>query len=172
MTHHKPTKCLFLQHLQLDPPKILGNRAFQIYELHFTLCFLWFSGSQNCHIVPEGTTHMYIYIYIYIYAMESQTLVQKWPFLESKLGPSFFFFPFFHFKILLLSAGRMRFSKKNWRRKKTNITLFLSQNLVQLCCVTYLDQVLTQPWDQVLTRPFWHVWPFFIFQNMLKPLFL
>ena len=23
-----------------------------------------FSGSQNCHIVPEGTTHIYIYIVV------------------------------------------------------------------------------------------------------------
>ena len=46
----------------------------------------------------------------------------------------------------LLSAGRMRFLNK--RKQKTKITIILSQNFVQLCCTSYLDQVLTQPWTK------------------------
>ena len=40
MAHHKPTKSLILQYLQLVPAKFLGNKAFRICELHFALCFL------------------------------------------------------------------------------------------------------------------------------------
>ena len=40
MMHHKPTKCLFLQCLKLVPANILGNKAFRICKLHFTLRFL------------------------------------------------------------------------------------------------------------------------------------
>ena len=40
MAHHKPTKSLFLQYLQLVPAKLLGNKAFRICELHFALGFL------------------------------------------------------------------------------------------------------------------------------------
>ena len=39
MAHHKPTKSLFLQYLQLVPAKLLGNKAFRICELHFALTF-------------------------------------------------------------------------------------------------------------------------------------
>ena len=39
MAHHKPTKCLFLQYLQLVPAKFLVNKALPICQLHFTLFF-------------------------------------------------------------------------------------------------------------------------------------
>ena len=38
----QPTECLFLQYSQLAPASILGDRAFHICKLHFTLRFLWF----------------------------------------------------------------------------------------------------------------------------------
>ena len=40
IAHHKPTKSLFLQYLQLVPAKFLGNKAFRICEHHFALRFL------------------------------------------------------------------------------------------------------------------------------------
>ena len=39
MAHHKLTKSLFLQYLQLVSAKFLGNKAFCICELHFALRF-------------------------------------------------------------------------------------------------------------------------------------
>ena len=38
--------------------------------------------------------------------------------------------------------------KKNEQKKRQKKHNFLSQNLVQFCCATYLDQVLTQPWTK------------------------
>ena len=67
MAHHKPTKCLFLQYLQLVPAKFLVDNASPNCELHFTLFFWEFSGSQKCHIIPEGTNHTHIHTYIHIY---------------------------------------------------------------------------------------------------------
>ena len=103
---------------------------------------------------------------IYIYSR-----VKTWSkiaFFESKIGPSFlfFFFPFFVFvfKNLLLSAGWMRFFKTSGK-KTTRTTHFLSQNLVQLCCATYLDQVLTQPWTKFWLNLFDIFWPLFPFST-------
>ena len=42
MAHHKATKSLFLQYLQLVRAKFRGNKAFRICELHFALRFLSF----------------------------------------------------------------------------------------------------------------------------------
>ena len=57
MTHHKPTNCLFCS---ICSSLLHGIEVFLICELHFTLRFLRFSGSQNCHIVPKvSTTYMY-----------------------------------------------------------------------------------------------------------------
>ena len=42
MTHHKPTKCWLVQCLQLVPAKLVGNTAFHVCQLHFTLLFLGF----------------------------------------------------------------------------------------------------------------------------------
>ena len=63
MAHHKPTKCLFLQYLQLVPAKFLVNKAFLSVNSISHYFFWEFSGSKKCHIVPEGTNHIYIYIY-------------------------------------------------------------------------------------------------------------
>ena len=67
MAHHKPTKMLVLQYLQLVPAKFLVNKAFPICRLHFTFFFLGiFLEAKKCHIVPEGTNHKAICIYIYM----------------------------------------------------------------------------------------------------------
>ena len=49
------------------------------------------------------------------------------------------------------------FRKTRKKRKKTH---FLSQNLVQFCCATYLDQVLTQPWTRFWLNNFCNFWVF------------
>ena len=80
---------------------------------------------------------------IYIYAV------------ESKLGPTinlvqfsqFFFFLFF-FQKSSSFCRENEILKKNEQKKDLKKHNFLSQNLVQLCCATYLDQVLTQPWTK------------------------
>ena len=38
--------------------------------------------------------------------------------------------------------------------------MFVSQNLVQSCCATYLDQVLTQPWTKFWLNIFANFWVF------------
>ena len=91
--------------------------------------------------------YIYIYLSIYIYAVESK-LGPKIAFFLVKTWSNFSqFFLFSFFKNILLSAGRMRFLKKN-EQNKNKKNIFLSQNLVQFCCATYLDQVLTQPWTK------------------------
>ena len=118
------------------------------------------------------STHFQVLcIHIYIYAV------------ESKLGPKIAFFwvktwsKFSSFflccvsKIFLLSAGRMRCFKTSEEKKDKNYPV-LSQNLVQLCCATYLDQVLMQPWTKFWLNLFDICGPFFIFHNMLKPQFI
>ena len=79
MAHHKPTKCLFLQYLQLVPAKFLGKKHFMSVNSISHYIFCDFSGSQNCHIDPEGTTHIYIYMYICICIciILTETVTQK-----------------------------------------------------------------------------------------------
>ena len=119
--------------------------------------------SQQHWRLKWKTRYMHIYIYV----------------VESKLGPKIAFFwvktwskSFFVFsKLFFLLQGEWDFSKKR-KKNKTNMTLFLRQNLVQLCCTTCLDQVLTQPWTKFWLNLFDIFGPFSIFQNILKPLFL
>ena len=79
------------------------------------------------------------------YAVESK-LGPKIAFLESKLGPSVSCVLFFH-KASGDLQGEWDFKEKLSQKKAKKNTDFLSQNLVQFCWATYLDQVLTQPWS-------------------------
>ena len=85
------------------------------------------------------------HIYIYIYTLESKTGPMFAFFLRQKLV-KFSIFLILLLKILL-SARRMRFFKT-----KKEVDHFLSRLLVQLCCATYLDQFLTQPWSNFDSR--------------------
>ena len=67
-------------------------------------------------------------------------------------------FSFPLFKIFFFLKGEWYFEKIS--RKQDKNYLFLSQNLVQLCCATYLDQVLTQPWTKFWLNLFDMFWPF------------
>ena len=65
IAHHKATKWLFLQYLQLVPAKVLVNKAFPICQLHFTLLF-----SGNFPEANNATSYLKVpatYTYIYIY---------------------------------------------------------------------------------------------------------
>ena len=69
----------------------------------------------------------------------------------------FFLFSILFFEIFFCLQRERDFQKK---KKKTTISLFWSQNLVQLCCATYLDQVLTQPSTKFWLNLFGIVWHF------------
>ena len=97
--------------------------------------------------------------YIYIYAVESK-LGPKIAFFESKLGPSFLFFSFFVFQKSSSFCRENEILKKNEQKKDKKKHHFLSQNLVQFCCATYLDQVLTQPWTKFWLNIFANFWVF------------
>ena len=88
--------------------------------------------------------YCFLYIYIYIYR-ESQYLVQSLPFFKSVSGQSFVFF-FRFLKIFFVSAGRIRFIEQICQRDCLKLTRKLG--LVELCCATYLEQILTQPWTR------------------------
>ena len=106
-------------------------------------------------------------IYIYICAVESK-LGPTIAFFESKLGPIFLSLCFS--KIFFFLQGEWDVHKN---RTKIRQTLpFLSQNLVQSCFATYLDQVLTQRWTKFWLNLFGNLGPFFLLQKMLKPLSL
>ena len=83
--------------------------------------------------------------YIYIFAVESKR-GPKIAFFESKLGPMFLFFFFVFFQNSSSFCRENEILQKTSKKDKN--TIFLSQNLVQFCCATYLDQVLTQPWTK------------------------
>ena len=84
----------------------------------------------------------------------------------AKLGPSFLcFFLVLFFKNLLLSARRMRLILKKNEQKKKPMNIFLSQNLVQFCCATYLDQVLTQTWTKFSLNIFANLGYFYLFER-------
>ena len=78
---------------------------------------------------------------------------------------------FFFFKNLLLSAGRMRISKKNEENKKTQITLFW----VNIWSNYVAQHAWTKSWLNLgssLDSFFLTFWgPLFIDKKMLKPLF-
>ena len=82
-----------------------------------------------------------------------------------------FFFSFLVSQKLLLSAGRMTLFQKN-KRKKTNTFHLLSQTPVQLCCTTYLDWFLTQPWPTLRLDPFHIVGPFSFLNICRNPYFI
>ena len=102
--------------------------------------------------------YIYVYICIYVYAVESK-LGPKIAFSWVKTWSNFSLFSFF-FKNPLLSAGRMRFLRKRAKKREKKKKLFLRQNLVQFCCTTYLDQVLTQPWTKFWLNNFADFWLF------------
>ena len=83
----------FLKNPFLSPgrtrfPKTKKNKKTKHLDQLLTL------EKANLGPVLNSTTHIYIYIYIYTHMLESQKLVQVLPFSESKVGPSFSFFPF------------------------------------------------------------------------------
>ena len=96
-----------------------------------------------------------IYIYIYI-CCRVKTWSKICPFLSQNLVQVFFFSFFFIFFFL---QGEWDFKEK-WAKKDKTKHHFLSQNLVQVCCATYLDQVLTQPWTKFWLNNFANVWVF------------
>ena len=51
--------------------------------------------------------------------------------------------------------------QKKQKKNKTKFYHFLSQKSVQVCCATYLDRFLTQPWPDFWLNLFSHCWPFF-----------
>ena len=61
MTHHKPTKCLFLQCVQLVPANILGNKAFHFCNSisHYIFCELPEAKIATLYLKVPPT---YIYI--------------------------------------------------------------------------------------------------------------
>ena len=60
---------------------------------HYVFCD--FSGSQNCHIDPEVTTHIYVVMYIYIYQFSlSLSLYLSFSPLSVSLNSSYFSSPF------------------------------------------------------------------------------
>ena len=60
IAHHKPTKCLFLQYLQLVPGKFLVNKALSICQLHITLFFLRiFRKAKMPHYTWRYQPHIY-----------------------------------------------------------------------------------------------------------------
>ena len=124
------------------------------------------SLSLSLYLSPS----LYISIYLYICAVESK-LGPTIAFFESKLGPIFLSFLCLCFsKIFFFLQGEWDVHKN---RTKIRQTLpFLSQNLVQSCFATYLDQVLTQPWTKFWLNLFGNLGPFFLLQKMLKPLSL
>ena len=82
-------------------------------------------------------------------------------FLSQNLVQVFSVFFFFCFsKIFFFLQGEMRFLRKTSQKKEKKKNIFLSQNLVQLCCATYLDQVLTQPWTKFWLNIFANFWVF------------
>ena len=78
-------------------------------------------------------------VYIYTHARKSK-LGPKLPFGGSKLGQ---FFLCWFFKNMFCRENEI--TKTEDKQKLP----FLSQTLVQLCCASYLDQVLTQPWTKL-----------------------
>ena len=95
MAHHKPTKSLFLQYLQLVPAKFLGNKAFRICELHFALRFLWFFRKPK---LPHRPWRYHPHIYIYI-CRRVTGLSTFWPFWKLIGCPPFC-------QNLIFTAGR------------------------------------------------------------------
>ena len=83
---------------------------------------------------------MYVCVYIYIDVVELN-LVQCLPFSVLKIGP------FFIFGNLVLTAERRNFKNK----RKIEQTQLAKRCVVQLCCATYLDRFLTQPWTSFNT---------------------
>ena len=111
----------------------------------------WWMGGGGRERVRDSARAIYIYTYIHIYIYIYRHCTFKTWSKNNCLGGQnlvqvLFSPPFCLFKDLLLSAGRMRFFKT---RKEDKHYHFLSQNLVQLCCETCLDQILTQPWTNI-----------------------
>ena len=116
----------------------------------------------HTHTQGQGVS-FYLYLslslYIYIYAVESK-LGPKIAFFWVKTWSKFsLFVPFLFFENILLLQGEWVFKEKR-AKKRTKKTPFLSQNLVQFCCATYLDQVLTQPWTKFWLNMFANFWVF------------
>ena len=103
-----------------------------------------------------GLRHIYIYIYICCrvktWSKNSLFWVKTW----SKFS---LFFLFCFSKIFFFLQGQWDFKEKR-AKKRQKTHHFLSQNLVQFCCATYLDQVLTQPWTKFWFNIFANFWVF------------
>ena len=110
---------------------------------------------QKTKLGSDNNTTANIYIYIYI-CCRVKTLSKNGLFLSQNLVQVFSFFFFFCFsKIFFFLQGEIL--KKNAQKQRQK-TPFLSQNLVQFCCATYLDQVLTQPWTKLWLNIFANFW--------------
>ena len=106
---------------------------------------------------------MYVYIYIYI-RCSARTWSNNSLFLRQNLVQCFSVF----FVVFQRSSSFCRENdilKKNEHKKMCKKHLFLSLNLVQLCCATYLDQTFDSTLDQVLTQHFANFWVFLPFWN-------
>ena len=90
-------------------------------------------------------TPQHAYIYIYIHAVEVKMWSKICLFLSQNVVQVFSFFCFVFQKSSSFCRENEIF-KKNEQKKEKKKHHFLSQNVVQLCCATYLDHILTQPW--------------------------
>ena len=95
--------------------------------------------------------------YVAQYAVESKP-GPKIAFFWVKTWSKFFYFIFFVFQKSSSFCSENDIFQKNEKKRKKNT--FLSQNLVQFCCATYLDQVLTQPWTRFWLNNFCNFWVF------------
>ena len=123
---------------------------------------LWLTSTEVmlCYVIDFSFGYMYMYVcmYIYIYAVESK-LGPKIAFFESKLGPSFLCFFFFVFQTSSSFRRENEMLKKNEQKKRQKNT-FVESKLSPICCATYLDQVLTQPWTKFWLNMFANFWVF------------
>ena len=130
MVRHKPTKSLFLQHLQLVPAKFLGNKAFRICEHRFALRFSVIFSVRSCHIDPKQINHIYIYIYMakasfsaYVLLKKRLRTAEKVHFLAQKsatnFGLPFCSFPFPLFRLKMVKMFCFCLSKSQKSRQKT-----------------------------------------------------
>ena len=113
---------------------------------------------------------MCVYIYIYICAAVESKPGPKFAFFVLSIGPSVHIFLFALFDKSSFCRGNDIFHLM--KKKKDKISIALIQNLIQWCCTTCLDQLLTQPWTNFWLNRFdifGALWPPFFSQNMLKP---
>ena len=76
MAHHNPQNACFYSIYSWFLQSSYKTKHFVSVNSISHYVFCNFSGSQNCHIDPEGTTHIYIYIYI-CFSSSAYILVKK-----------------------------------------------------------------------------------------------